>query len=58
MSEHSRAMSRVPENMSFTHAEGVRWLADLSERDGVTVTSGVPGGKSKVVKRPSVLDRA
>jgi hypothetical protein len=36
-------MSRVPENMSFTHAEGVRWLTDLSERrDGVTVTSGAP----------------
>ena len=49
-------MSRLPENMSFTHAEGVRWLADLSERDGVTRDLGrCPGGKSKVVKRPSGL---
>src|SRR5207237_6109500 len=33
VSEHSRTMSRVPEEMSFTHAEGIRWLADLPERD-------------------------
>jgi len=26
MSERSRTMSRVPEKMSFAHAEGVRWL--------------------------------
>jgi len=26
-------MSRVPEEMSFTHAEGIRWLADLPECD-------------------------
>jgi hypothetical protein len=58
MSEHSRTM-RVPEKISFTHAEGVRWLADLPRRDGVTVTSGVAlAANPKVVKRPSAWDRA
>jgi hypothetical protein len=33
-------MSRVPEKMSFTHAEGIRWLADLAERDRRPLTLG------------------
>ena len=50
---------RVPEKISFTHAEGVRWLADLPRRDGVTVTWGVAlAANPKVVKRPSAWDRA
>jgi hypothetical protein len=58
MSEHSRTMSRVPEKMSFTHVEGVRWLADLPDVTGDRDLRRCPGGKSKVVKRPSAWDRA